>query len=108
MKTHMTLGGLALVMALAGCGGGGGGKAELVRNCVAQGESQANCQCVADAAEESLDDKTFAALVKASRGGEEDMEAAMNEAMSDMSEAEQMAVGLQLMSAVMACASEQQ
>ncbi len=106
MKTQRTLAGLACVLALAGCGGSSGGKAELVRNCVAEGESRETCQCVADAAEKSLDDKTFASLVKASRGGGDDMQAAMDKAMEGMSETDKMAVGMSLMTAVMGCATE--
>ena len=77
------LAGLGL-FALAACGGGGGDRAAIVNACVEDGGSnQETCECMADAAEENLDDELYSMLADAAREGEEAAEEIMGELNSE-------------------------
>lgn len=64
--------------ALTACGGAGG-KSALVASCKKDGNDDKTCNCMADEMEKGLDKKTFAAIVKAASGKEEDAQKAMQE-----------------------------
>jgi len=83
----MIIGGMmaAGMIALTACGGGGNAKAELVKACMAEeGSTQSECDCMADAAVEQLDDDLLKILVKAAKSGDQS-DAAMAEVMGDLS-----------------------
>jgi hypothetical protein len=54
-------------IALSGCGavGGGGEKAAMIKSCVTAGQTEKECQCVADGLEKGLDAETFKVVAKA-------------------------------------------
>ncbi|MEL6691943.1 MAG: hypothetical protein AAFQ12_02780 [Pseudomonadota bacterium] len=65
-------------LALTACGGGGK-KQAMISACVDQGgNSQANCTCIADTAEDMLDNSLFAKLADSTARGE-GMQDLMNE-----------------------------
>ncbi len=57
-------------LALASCGGTGNREA-LVDACMEGGESEANCTCLANAADEELDAKLYGKLVEVTKVGDE-------------------------------------
>lgn len=57
-------------IALASCGGVSNNQA-LVDACMDGGESEANCTCLANAADEELDAKLYGKLVEVTRVGDE-------------------------------------
>lgn len=86
--------------ALAGCGAiGGGEKAAMVKACTDSGETAANCTCIADSLEKSLDKDTFKSVATAMAAGEEEGNKMMEELPAD----KQGAVMGALMSAGMGC-----
>jgi hypothetical protein len=98
MKTYLLAAAAALV--LAGCGAiGGGEKAAMVKSCVAGGESDANCTCIADKLEAALDKDTFKSVATAIAAGEEEGNAMMEALPAD----KQGAVMGALMTAGMTC-----
>ena len=98
MRTFVIAAVAALV--LAGCGAtGGGAKAAMVKACTDSGEAEANCTCVADSLEGSLDADTFKLVATAMASGDEEGEKMMNELPVE----KQGAVMGALMSAGMSC-----
>lgn len=91
----------ALMLGLAACGGGGGGKAALVKACTDDGTSTAECECMADAAEQELDPATFNKLVDAANEGEE----AAEEIMTNLTPEEQGKFMAFAMKAAMTCSA---
>lgn len=70
----------AALLGLAACGGGGSDRAALVNACVEDGSTdEATCECMADAAENNLDDDLYSKLAKAARDGEEAADKIMND-----------------------------
>lgn len=72
------IGGLmsAGLIALSACGGAGDARAELVKACLAEeGSTQQECDCMADAAVEQLDDDLLKVLVDAAKSGDQSEEA---------------------------------
>lgn len=90
----------AAAFALTACGGGGGGKAALVKECVAGGESEKTCNCVADKLQADLDSKSFGTLTKAMAAGEDKGE----EMIMALPAEEQTKIMTALMGAGFACA----
>lgn len=73
------------LIGLSACGGAGNARAELVKACLAEeGSTQTECDCMADAAVEQLDDDLLKVLVKAAKSGDQSDEA-MAELMGDLS-----------------------
>ncbi|MEM1035763.1 MAG: hypothetical protein AAGI14_03270 [Pseudomonadota bacterium] len=64
------------LIGLSACGGGGDPRAELVKACLAEdGSTQTECDCMADAAVEQLDDDLLKILVDAAKSGDQSEEA---------------------------------
>lgn len=72
---------VAAGLTVSGCDaiglGGGGDKAELVKACVADGEEQKTCDCVADELEKTVDKDAFKAMVLGAQGKDAEAEAIM-------------------------------
>jgi len=96
---HIVIAAVA-AFALAGCGAiGGGEKAAMVKACTDSGESEANCTCIANSLEKSLDAPTFKTVATAMAAGDE----AGEKMMEEMPAEKQGAVMGALMSAGMSC-----
>lgn len=89
-----------LALGLSACGGGQSDRQVLIDACTAEQDmDQASCECLADNAEEQLDDELYGIMVQAARDGDE---ADMNSAMENLTPAQQG----QLMGFVMTVATE--
>ena len=95
---------LVALLVLAGCGAGGGGfRGEFVQACNESGEgSEAFCECMADAADENLNDEQKEYVLAGVRG-EEERAAQMQEEMGTEGMEE---VGA-FMEGAFACAAEE-
>ncbi|MEL7480172.1 MAG: hypothetical protein AAGJ29_01300 [Pseudomonadota bacterium] len=80
MRKCVLIGAAALL--LVACGGGND-KQKLVAACIEGGESEANCSCLADAAEENLSDKLFGKLVDITAAGDDGAAQIMSELTQD-------------------------
>jgi hypothetical protein len=88
------------LMTLAACGAGGGDRQAILNTCMEDGGMEkADCECMADSAEENLNDDLYTKFAKAARQGE----SAAEEMMNDLSPEEQgQFVGF-VMQAAMSC-----
>ncbi|MFN7054266.1 hypothetical protein [Hyphomonas sp.] len=100
MKRIFIGGALALGLAVAACGGSQSDKAAIAKACMADGENEAFCNCVADGMERDLDAETFKAFAKAS--GPSGIGA--DELLENLPEGKQMQVVGALMNVGMTCA----
>ncbi|MEM9667362.1 MAG: hypothetical protein AAF950_00425 [Pseudomonadota bacterium] len=62
--------GILSAFLVAACGAGGG-KSAIVKACMDEGETRENCTCMADVAEEELDEELFGLLAKAAKSSDE-------------------------------------
>jgi hypothetical protein len=89
----------AAVLASA-CGAvGGGDKAAIIAACTKEGESQKNCECVANEFEKALDKDAFHAMALGAQGKEEEADKIMNALPMD----KQMAMATAAMGVMMKC-----
>ncbi|MEQ8556677.1 MAG: hypothetical protein RIB03_00030 [Henriciella sp.] len=88
------------LLALAACGGGGNDRQAIIDACVSDGTSdQKTCECMADSAEENLDDDLYSKLADAAREGSEGAE----EIMGDLTPQQQTQFMSFAMQAAMTC-----
>ena len=88
------------LMLLTACGGGND-RAAIIDSCMAEGGSdKKTCECMADAAEENLNDKLYGKLADAARKGDEN---AANALMDDLSPEDQGQFMAFAMQAAMTC-----